>query len=251
VSKHKSTPGKRAHLYLQTHRDARYSNLPDAQRESREQLLGGLEREDPGVRDRALVGSAQHFDQPLSKGERAYQQHWQGEEGLDVGDVTRKRKELDRDPSVPTNPGRRPGAGGRRTSSGGRRRSSRAITRNAPAAATDVAGMFWDFLMAGIAISVLYLVLTSSNKKGGTNVLLDSLSGFTGAFARLADPTNNLFGPASKSAAAATPAPSGTGGGAPLKGGLAPIIKKPSKATKAAVFGAALPNYSAVTPTIP
>lgn len=246
MSRRKSTPGQRARLYLQAHRDSGMTGLPDEHRQARQDIMSQLEREDQGVRERALVGSGQHFDRRLEKGERSYQQNWQRREGLDVGDVTRRRKDLDRDQDAPKpSGGRRPGTPGPRRKYGGRGRSPiRRITNNAPAAATSVAGIAWELFIAGVAVSLLYLVLTSS-EKGGNNVLEDALTGVTGAFARLADPTNNLFGPAKATAAAAKTSTAKTAATQVPQVG-------PSKSAGSSVvsttFGAALPDFSTLSP---
>lgn len=239
----KSTPGQRSRLYMEMHRDSGYTGLPDEHRESREEIMRQLEEKDAGVRERALVGGPKHFDRPLTKDERSYQQHWQREEGLDVSDVERRRKDLGS--SSPKPRGRRSQGAGRRS---GRRRSTfrRAVrpVASAPAgeAAASGAGLFWEVFAGGIVISLLYLVLSSK----GTQVTGGILGGITGAFNRLADPTNNLFGPSKRPATKRAAAPTGTGGGAPLAGGLAP--KTP---TGKQIIAGPLPSFATLTPTIP
>lgn len=248
----KSTPGQRSRQYMQMHRDSGYTGLPDEHRESREEIMRQLERQDEGVRERALVGGPKHFDRPLTKDERSYQQHWQREEGLDVGDVERRRKDLGS--SSPKPRGRRSqGAGRRHQPPGGRRRSSfrrvAAPVTSSPTgeAAASGAGLFWEMFAGGIVLSLLLLVLSSK----GTKVTSGILGGITGAFARLADPSSDLFGPSTKKVAAKASVHRTGGAGAPLVGGLG--------LTNAQVLGvgSGLPDYSnpaspaTVTPTIP
>jgi hypothetical protein len=239
-----STPGQRARLYLEAHRDSGMTGLPDEHRQARQDIMSQLERQDPGVRERALVGSDQHFDRRLEKSERSYQQAWQRREGLDVGDVTQRRKDLDRDQDAPKpSGGRRPGTHRRAPISrrGGGRSRIRTITSNTPPAAASIAGIGWELFIAGIAISLLYLILTSSEKKGaGANVLEDALGGVTGAFTRLTDPTNNLFGPATKAAGKAKATARQVAQVGPSKSAGEAIVTS--------TFGAKLPNYSTSSP---
>jgi hypothetical protein len=241
--KRKSTPGQRARLYLEAHRDSGMTGLPDEHRQARQDIMSQLEREDPGVRERALVGSDKHFDRRLEKGERSYQQSWQRREGLDVGDVTKRRKDLDRDQDAPApiSGGRRPGTRRRgRSPRGGGRSPIRTITRNAPAAAGSVAGIAWELFIAGIAVSLLYLILTSS-EKGGNDVLEDTLTGVTGAFTRLTDPKDTLFSPALKTkVAAAKTTVRQVAQVGPSRSAGEQIVSS--------TFGSTLPNYSTSSP---
>jgi hypothetical protein len=232
-----STPGQHGRLYLQAHRDSQLTNLPAEHRQAREDIMSQLERKDQGIRERALTGSNRHFDQPLTPGEREHQRNWQQQEGLDHGQVLDRRRALDQ-PAT---------ARGQRASSRGRRRPS--MTRRGPSTtrraiehnpvgegAAGAAGLFWELITAGVALSILFLLLS----KTGSTAYSSVLNGLTGALGRLADPHNDLFTPS-----APQKAPS-----APQK---APSVKRANARppASAGVFGPALPSYATLTPTIP
>lgn len=244
---HKSTPGQRGRLYLQAHRDSQYTNLPKAHREAKQEIMRQLEREDNTVRERAMVGSDKHFDQPLSPGEREHQRNWQQEESLDHGHVLTRRRELDH-PTTPTaagarTPARPPRGRGRRRSRTIRSVQQAASANPVGSATASAAGLFWELLTAGILLSILYLVLS----KGGTNVTTSVLNGLTGALGRLASPTNDLFTPttAAKPSSSSKRAPARASTPTPTpRSFLGPM-------PPASVLGNKLPSYANLAPTIP
>ncbi len=91
--------------------------------------------------------------------------------------------------------------------------------------------------MAGLALSLLYLVLTRDQ------VALATLNGITGGFRRLIEPGNNLFTPAAaKTKAKASGA---------LHSGIQVGPSAPGRlASTTGIFGP-LPNYESIAPTIP
>ena len=194
----KSTPGQRARLYLQAHRDARMTALPGEHKAAREELMRQLEREDPGVRERALVGSDSHFDRPLEKGEKDYQRHFQREERLDHGQVLERRRALTasaaphggRRRPVPPRPAQHRARRAAQRTSGYVRDTAAAV---APPPVKAGGNILYGALLAGVGLSMLYLLLTRT----GATVSLTNL--FGGGFRRLASASTPLFG---------TPAPS-------------------------------------------
>lgn len=236
----------------------------DPAREAHEETKRHLEKRHPGVRAHAIVGTEKDFDEPLRKDEREHQAYLRHQSGLTNTQLAARRKELrdtdygrhspseiyqaankDRDQDAPHKPrGRRPGASPRR-----RRRSlprigvgGRSVSSTIAAGPAHEAGnILWEIVIAGIALSLLYLILTGTEQKKG--VVTSILAGITGGFRRLADPANNLFAPAPKTTTA--------------KKNSAPQVG-PSKAAGSAeitrVFGPTLPNYSnlaTTTPTVP
>ena len=179
----KSTPGQRARLYLQAHRDARMTALPGEHKAAREELMRQLEREDPHVRERALVGSDSHFDRPLEKGEKEYQRHFQREERLDHGQVLERRRALTQ-PNL--HEGRRRPVPPRPAQHRARRAAQRTTSyvRDTAAAVAPPPvkagiGVLYGALAAGVGLSMLYLLLTRT----GVAVSLANLGG--GGFRRL------------------------------------------------------------------
>lgn len=205
--KRESTPGQRARLYLEMHRDTRMTGLPDEHRAARQDVIRGLEREDEGVRERALVGSDRHFDRPLSTGERAYQQHWQREERLDHGQVLERRRNL----SGGSSPGGEHEGRRRRTAVPPRRPSpTRPIRKAADAVASTAAavapapvtrgtGIALNAAAAGVGLAMLDLLLRNGKTTGNL------ITAITGLFNRVVSP-QPLFGaaPASASSIIAT-----------------------------------------------
>lgn len=188
----KSTPGQRARLYLQAHRDARMTALPGEHKQAREEIMRQLEREDPHVRERALVGSDSHMDRPLEKGEKEYQSHWQREERLDHGQVLDRRRAL-KGPSA--HEGRRRPVPPRPAQHRARRAAARTTSyvRDTAAAVAPPpvkagAGVFYGALAAGIGLSMLYLLLTH------TSVPVSLTNLFGGSFRRLIAADQPLFG---------------------------------------------------------
>ncbi len=172
----KSTPADRSLAYLQAHRDSNYTSLPAEHRQARQDVMAGLRAKDPGVEERALVGSNQHFARPLTSGEREYQRHWQHEEGLDPQDVLQRRKVLQAR-SQP-HQGRRRRATTTTSSSRVRqakraaRTTHRAATAVSPEPVRDTAALLWNLAAGGIGLSLLYLILTRSKGPiAGINLL--------------------------------------------------------------------------------
>jgi hypothetical protein len=227
----------------------------DPAREAHEETKRHLEKRHPGVRQHALVGTDKDFDEPLRKDEREHQAHLRHQSGLTNTQLAAQRKQLrdtdygrhspseiytaanpDRDQDAPRKPrGRRPGSRPRRrlpsVGTGGRSVSSTI----AAAPAHEAGNILWEIVIAGIALSLLYLILTGTEQKKG--VVTAILNGITGAFKRLKDPENNLFEAAPKT-----------------KKSSAPQVG-PSKAAGSAeitrVFGPTLPNYSNLATTTP
>jgi hypothetical protein len=190
-------------------------------REAHEETMRKLEQRHPDVKRHALVGDNEDFDAPLNRNEREHQAWMRRQAGLTNTQVNAQRQELragdygrpkpsdiysaanpDPGPGSPRS-GRREGGRARRTLARGGRRTARTLASNAPGPVHDAASIFWELMVAGISISMLYLVLTSTERKGGGNVVTSTLAGITGAFTRLALPTNDLFSAAPKAAAPA------------------------------------------------
>lgn len=210
MARRQSTPGQRARLYLEAHRDARMTALPGEHQEARKEIMRQLSQQDPSVRDRALVGSDRHFDRPLSKPEKAYQQHWQREEGLDVGQVRDARAQLEqpheqRRRPVPPRPSQtRPTPRSRvgqplHRRAAGYIRDTAATAATVPSYVTQTAkvpsapsasgglGLFYGTLTAAVAFSMLYLLLTKSSV--ATNLVGLATTSFT----HIASPSKTLW----------------------------------------------------------
>lgn len=234
MSRSKLTPGRRAKLYLQAHRDARLTGLPGEHREAREEMMRQLQREDPGVQERALVGSDRHFDTPLSAGEREYQRDWRAREGIDHENVLERRKQLDAKPT----PAAGRGGGSRRPSKRSRRpiytRRSRRRLPKPPTPSTIGAGksaavFAWDVFMAGVGLCLLYLIL----RPRGNSVITGTLGGIGTAFAALVSPESPLIGHAQPAAASSSTKPPtssspSTGSSQPRKAKPMPMARSPA-----------------------
>lgn len=215
-----------------------------------------LEHRHPDVKMHATVGTSQDFDQPLHRNDREHQAELRRRSGLTNQQITARRRELRAnhygfpnpaeiyDAANPAHDGarrrRRPASSSRRA-----RSATRLPTPSAPGPVKQAGSIAWELLMAGFALSLLYLLLTSE-EKGGTKVFSTVLTGVSGAFNRLLSPTNDLFSPATVKRTTAPATPS-----RPRVGVSSPAALKAYQRETAGVFSSTLPNYSSVTPTIP
>lgn len=194
MARHTSTPGQRARQYLEAHRDVRMTALPGEHKQARQDIMSQLERQDPAVRERALVGTDRHFDRPLNKGEKEYQSYWRREEGLDVGDTQRRARELDanhggrRRPAVPPRPSpTRPPRSRAQRAAGYIQQTAATANTITPAPVKGGLSILYGALAAGIGFSILYLFLS---KPGAATSLIN----FAGTgFHSLASPKTTLW----------------------------------------------------------
>jgi len=201
-------------MYLEAHRDSRYTNLSDEHRQAREDIMRQLEQQDASVRERAMVGKpAEHFSPPLTGPEREYQQHWQQENGLDPEAVRSRRRELDgrNEPEgKPRGPSRQPVSHIRKTSNRrgwwGAGRAAKTFTAAAAAAAPapvhDAAALAWSLFTAGLGLCALYLILMRPA------IITTVVGGTVDGFEKFASPSYDLLPakPAAKTTAKPTTA---------------------------------------------
>lgn len=227
------THEERARRYLEASRAASASERGSEAESIHHGTMRALEREHPLVREHALVGAGEDFDEPLNRNEIEHQRELRRQDGMTNTETAARRRQL-RDvdygrrarysPSgIFENANPSHGRAQRRRSTsrrGGARRAARTVTSNAPSPVSSVGSIAWEFVIAGLALSLLYLVLRSEGGEGGFPVVSITANGIAGALKRLASPTNNLFGSA---AATATTASSGGGGasGSALTGHVA------------------------------
>ena len=246
-----------ARRYLESSRAASALGGPaySPAREEHETTMRHLERDHPHVREHALVGTDKDFDQPLGRNEREHQVQLRRDAGLTNTDTAARRKALragdyGREPRYKpseiynaANPPAPRGAGAGRRAPARRRSGSRRPSLPAPAASavSDAGSAITEFAVAVVALALLYLFLRSE-EKGGKKVVSTTLTGVSGLFRRLVESGNDLFSASQKPAGKQAPqvGPSSAKALAAANPGNTPSI-----------FGLTLPNYSAVTPTIP
>jgi hypothetical protein len=187
------TREERARRYLQASRDAGYTNLPQEHVEAAESLMREHERRYPQVREHAIVGADQDFDKPLSAGEREYQRHLRGEEGLTHGQVLERRKAI-RSGEKPTRP-RPKSTGTRRAAARAGFTGARAYRRAArptglPGVAGDAGSLTLQLIGVGIMLALAYLVLSDKGSKAFGAIL----RGLSSALRMLIGPVDPLGG---------------------------------------------------------
>jgi hypothetical protein len=227
------THEERARRYLEASRAASVAGRGSEAEAIHHETMRRLEREHPAVREHALVGTSQDFDQPLGRNETEHQRELRRKAGITNTQAASSRRELRaadyrrRAPASPAVPPRRRGWRGNQPSWGWRRRqrarrasssasaphrrarrtssprSTRRIGRRvisaAPGPVKETGSIFGELFIAGIALSLLYLLLRSEGGEGWP-VASITANGITGALRRLTSPTNNLFeGPAPQS----------------------------------------------------
>jgi hypothetical protein len=187
---------QRARRYLQASLNASYTGLPAEHREAYEAQMRAHERAYPGVREHALAGADQDFDEPLTAGEREHQRHLRRQDGIEHAQVLAIRRGLRASTSG--------GAGGGRSragSSSGSRYARRAASGAGGALSTGAGvlgasgggNVLMQLLGIGLLLSLAYLLL---NEKGKGPAALAGLAGAvtTGARAFISpeDPLKRL-----------------------------------------------------------
>ena len=253
------TRERAARHYLEASRAASMAPRGSEAESENHLTMRKLENRHPHIRRHAIVGNDQDFDQPLGRNEREHQTELRRQTGLTNHQVTAQRKELRANhygfpnPSEiydAANPELEASRRARAARRNGPRRATRAhrkATRFASGTATagtvkSAGGIAGELLVAGLALSLLYLVLRSESGEG-LPVIGPALKGLTGALSRLASPASDLFtaAPAKKAAAKATITSRAVVG-----------VSSPAKLAQASPFMLGpLPSYATVTPTIP
>jgi hypothetical protein len=215
-----------------------------------------IEQRHPQVRAHALVGAGEDFDQPLDRNELEHQRELRRQAGLTNQQTSARRRELRNSHYGAPSPSETFLAANRGSTNTGRAsarrshqrpsprggRAARRIARQAPAPISSAGSIIGEFAIAGIALSLLYLLLSKPS------VYTTTLGGITGFLRRLTEPTNDLF-TASKTPAKAKAAPARTS--APQAGVSSPSTIAAYEAQTAGVFSRTLPSYANLTPTIP
>jgi hypothetical protein len=230
-----------ARRYLESSRAASAAGRGSERESIEHDTQERLRRRHPGVHEHALVGADEDFDQPLARNEREHQRHLQKQAGLTNPQLRARRAQLRSSdygrhkPSEiyqaanpqPPAAGSRPRRGRGHVQPRGRgtgrqaRQAAQAVANATPG--SSIGSILGEFALAGVGLSVLYLVLSNSSVTTGT------LNGITGFFRRLIEPTNDLFSTAAKAttSAKAKAAPTGLVREASLRHGEAAFA--PSK----------------------
>jgi hypothetical protein len=256
------THEERARRYLEASRAASVHERGSEGRAIHEGTMRRLEREHPVVREHALVGAGQDFDEPLNRNELEHQRELRRQQGMTNTETAERRRQLRAadfgrrarhtpaeifDAANPSRaratPERR-----RRAGAGPSRRARRTLARAASGPVRETGSILGELFVAGVALSLLYLLLTSE-QQGGRRVPSTILELVTGGFRRLASPTSDLFTAVPKATSTArtarTPAVS------PARAGVSsPAALAQRQGSINSLFGP-LPSFSSVTPTIP
>jgi hypothetical protein len=208
---------KRARRYLQASMESGYTGLPAEHRQAKEALMRAHERAYRGVRDHALVGADQDFDEPLTPGEREHQQHLRRQEGLTHGQVLQMRRELRGQPS----------ADNRRAPAGRRRRAVRTIARQTGIASTasDTGSLVLKGLGVLFSLSIVYLLVNEEGQgpkafSGLLNLIVGALHVAVGPVDPLGKQTMQLLGaaPAATASSSSNAPPSANSSSTPIGG---------------------------------
>jgi hypothetical protein len=202
---------QRARRYLQASMESGYTGLPDEHRKAKESLMASHERAYPGVREHALAGTDQDFDEPLTAGEREHQKHLRRQEGLDHGQILQMRRDL-RGQSAGNTPSRR-------STTGRGRRVVRTLTNQtgvAPAA-SDAGSLALKTLGVLFGLSIVYLLVNDEHGGQGPKAFSGLLKLVTGALQVAIGPvdplgqqTMQILGASAPAATAMSAAPSPT-----------------------------------------
>lgn len=163
-----------ARRYIKAHMDAHYTGLPQEHREIHLGTLRELERQDPRVRERALVGAPRHTG-PLEAGEREHQKWMREQAGISHSELLERRRVLDsppggggrrRAPAAPPrrSPSRAPSPGARQTARTARTIANAAGARQGKNTVIRALGVI-------VALSVLYLILSKRGSRAFSGVL--------------------------------------------------------------------------------
>lgn len=224
-----------ARRYLQASRDSGYQNLPGEAKQAHEDTMRRLERKHAGLREHAIVGTAQDFDKPLDAGLREHQAHLRQTEGLTHSQVLDRRKAI-RSGGKPTRPRPPRRAAVRAGARAGRAhyRTSKALRDTGlPAAAGSTGSIVMQAVGIGIGLSLVYLVLS----RKGAGAFAGVLNGVTQGLQIFLQPLDPLNPSAARAATTQTqPSIGGNLEGAPLKSGLGAAPHKTTAARNRA-FG--------------
>lgn len=218
----------RARRYLQASMHAGYTGLPAEHREAYEAQMRDHERVYPRVREHALAGADQDFDEPLAAGEREHQRHLRRNEGMDQARVLELRRQL-RNSHTPSR-GAPPRPAQRRPSPSAPARAAAGAAGGALGAGiTGRGNIVMQAIGIGLGLSLLYLLLTGKGVNALTGIAKATV-GAASVFIRPEDPIAKLEAalgaqPASASSAPAAAAAAGgpTSAGAPSPTSLVPM----------------------------
>lgn len=251
-----------ARHYLEVSRAASIAPRGSEKESESHLTMRELEKRHPHVKRHAIVGLDKDFDQPLGRNEREHQAELRRQSGLTSQQVNAQRQELRAHHYGFPNPSEiydaaNPEPEASRRARGSRRHTSRRRARSAGRKASRVAstatatpvktagGIAGELLVAGLALSLLYMLL-KSEEPGGTHIVTTTLKGLTGALGRLVSPASDLFTPAPlKTTRVKSVVPS-----APRAGVSSPAALAQHNRDVRLFFGP-LPNFATVTPTIP
>lgn len=180
------TKHARARRYLQASMESGYANMPAEHVRAKQQLMAAHERAYPRVREHALAGADQDFDQPLHPGEREHQSHLRQHEGLQHSDVLGIRRELRTGAAEP--PPRSSSAPSRRNSGiGAGPRAARSAGGPIGAAISGSGSMFLQVIGLMLGLSLIYLLVAGKGSQAITGVV-GVVTGGVRAFVAPVDP---------------------------------------------------------------
>lgn len=212
-----------AREYLSSDYYSSATGVSAEQRKVHHETMRSLEERYPGIREQAIAGQPRHFDRPLSTNERSHQRYMQEREKLDTPELATLRRNLDdadrarprassgggesgaparRTPPPPRRPSptRPPTRNRARNAAASARRAVAASPISPPASVKGIGSMITTAASAGVAFSMLYLLLQNGKAAGGI------IGGAGQAFDKLVSP-QPFFGSSTSS-----PGPTGATG---------------------------------------
>ena len=198
------THEQRARRYLQASMNAGYTNLPAERREAYEDQMRAHERAYPRVREHALAGADNDFDERLNAGEREHQRHLRRQDGLQEADVHRIRGELRGNTPKASRRARRPSG-----TTAGPRAAQRAVAAGGSAitAAASGGGNIVMYFIGGALLLSLFYLLVKGKGAGALTGIVNTIVGAAGAFVKPVDPV----AAAQRALGASPTTPSGAG----------------------------------------